>query len=727
VVESEEQGESDASSDGRRGGLRSAGSVREVWWRELLVILGLTGFAISQPMLSLLGENPTVFTFHGVDGPLLVVFALGLALLPPLVLWGVGLGVTAIDRRAGRLVHLVTAAVLVALTVIQIVKALGLEQEAAVAALGVAGGVGLAWAYNRFDPVATWLQFTAILPAFALFLFLFASPTSDLVGGREGVTAPADERNDLPPVVMIVLDEFPTASILDADDNVDAVRFPHLARFAEDATWYRHYTSVAPSTQYAVPAMLTGNPPGEDRPLWTNYPDNLFTMLAPTHDLVSFETATELCGLETCTEGPPGTSTRTTDLGELVSATGDLFRERVSPAPNRGEQLDTFEEELLVEPVGADSTTSTTTSEAQPGPFSTANVTTRLGRVERFVDSLAPRNERPAFFFLHLMLPHSPWRFYETGEPYDAVPAKGAYPFTAHNDEGDWVAAVTEQRHLLQAQYTDQVVGDLLDELQARELYDESLVIVVADHGITFDLDVPERSLAEDSLDGIGGLAYSPLFIKPPGQTEGSIDDSNLQAIDVVPTIASLLDIEVPYEVRGKAAGSKGIDRRGDEKIFYDLIGPIGDKTLRGVVEYPDDYLPTAADRWIPPIGPDDDPMAGLYEAFGLSDLIGRPLDPMITDGGGVAQIPTLGALRATGDGAVPLGAVLGRVVLPEDADGVVVAAIDDTIVAASPLHDFDGEARKFTLLFPPGVVGTGEVRMALVSGDRVTELELTS
>src|SRR5690606_15664417 len=99
--------------------------LREAWWRELLVVLGLTGFAISQPMLSLLGENPTVFTFHGVDGPLLVGFALGLALIPPLVLWLIGLGATAIDVRAGRLVHLAIVALLVALTAVQIVKAAG--------------------------------------------------------------------------------------------------------------------------------------------------------------------------------------------------------------------------------------------------------------------------------------------------------------------------------------------------------------------------------------------------------------------------------------------------------------------------------------------------------------------------------------------------------------------------------------------------------------------------
>ena len=43
--------------------------------------------------------------------------------------------------------------------------------------------------------------------------------------------------------------------------------------------------------------------------------------------------------------------------------------------------------------------------------------------------------------------------------------------------------AVSEQRHLLQAQYADRLVGELLDGLRAEGLYDDSLVIVTADHG----------------------------------------------------------------------------------------------------------------------------------------------------------------------------------------------------------------------------------------------------
>ena len=47
-------------------------------------LLALTGLAIVQPVLDVLGNSPETFVFRGVDGAQLVVFALLVALLPGL-------------------------------------------------------------------------------------------------------------------------------------------------------------------------------------------------------------------------------------------------------------------------------------------------------------------------------------------------------------------------------------------------------------------------------------------------------------------------------------------------------------------------------------------------------------------------------------------------------------------------------------------------------------------
>src|SRR5690606_34861053 len=101
----------------------------------------------------------------------------------------------------------------------------------------------------------------------------------------QDVEAPERVSEGAPPVVLIVLDELPTRSLLTPDELLDADRVPNLSRFAEDATWYRHHTTVAPLTSVAVPALLTGTEPRAVQPLWTEHPDNLFSLLAPTHEL----------------------------------------------------------------------------------------------------------------------------------------------------------------------------------------------------------------------------------------------------------------------------------------------------------------------------------------------------------------------------------------------------------------------------------------------------------
>ncbi len=93
----------------------------------------------------------------------------------------------------------------------------------------------------------------------------------------------------------------------------------------------------------------------------------------------------------------------------------------------------------------------------------------------------------PSLYYLHLMLPHQPWGRWPDGGRYDRL---DSYVLDlAEGDRGlpfswnEWIAAVSEQRHLLQAQYTDRLVGELMEGLRDEGLYDDSLVIVTADHG----------------------------------------------------------------------------------------------------------------------------------------------------------------------------------------------------------------------------------------------------
>lgn len=710
--------------------------MREVWIRELLVLLGLSGFALSQPMLTLLGDNPLVFTTHDIEGARLLWFVVGMTFLPPLTLWMIGLGATLIHPRVGRVVHLATVAGLTWLTAVQLVKGSDVTGPLLVGTLAAAAAVGLASAYARWRGVTRWLEYLAFLPFLALGLFLSTSSSSELLQAPESaVAAAATTDRDLPSVVFLMLDEFPTRSILDEDDRIDRVRFPHLAAFAEDATWYRQYTSVAPATQFAVPAMLTGSEPKLERPLWTTYPDSLFSLLAPTHDLTAFEIATELCGFDTCNEAAPGEEPRENPRpGDLLALTLDVYTERVSVQPNKGARLDSFEEEVTdppepVTPSGATTTLPAPTAEAEVPTVDMA--TPRPSRMAQFVDALELNGDRPALFFLHMMLPHQPWIRDVDGAEFATMGTISTeletYPFAADNNRGEWVSALSEQRHLLQAQYTDRLIGDLMNELRTRDLYDDTVVIVAADHGVSFRADTRVRSLLPDDQSGLGGLAYAPLLIKAPGQTEGRIDDSDLMGIDVLPTIADIMGLALPFEVDGRAAGSPDLAARGDERIFYDLIGPSGDdKELRSIRRFSGDQLfPSASDRWIGPIEADDGTLTGLYDRLEHGDLVGRQFDDLgASAGGGEGSLPGLAELEQPGTGP-PVGLLVGQLD-QADATGTLVLSVNGTIVAASPLFDYRDTPASFALLLLPGTLAeNNDVRAALVTGEGAVELDL--
>ena len=62
---------------------------------------------------------------------------------------------------------------------------------------------------------------------------------------------------------MILFDEFPLSSLLDAKGQIDKRVYPNFAELAGQSTWYRNATGVSGFTPWAMPAMLTGNYPAK--------------------------------------------------------------------------------------------------------------------------------------------------------------------------------------------------------------------------------------------------------------------------------------------------------------------------------------------------------------------------------------------------------------------------------------------------------------------------------
>lgn len=182
-------------------------------------------------------------------------------------------------------------------------------------------------------------------------------------------------------------------------------------------------------------------------------------------------------------------------------------------------------------------------------------------KVRQFLKILdeADRSQ-PSFYFLHVESPHYPFIYADDGRTYGAQITHlhgGARTLKQGRLADDReTSLVGYQAHLLQTRFVDLLLGMILDKLEERSLFDDSIVVVTADHGAGFLWD---EGVSADGLTSIRAseILYIPLFIKSPRQNTGEESDRVVEIIDVVPTPTDILDLEIPWKIDGLSALSE--------------------------------------------------------------------------------------------------------------------------------------------------------------------------
>ncbi|HVV86391.1 MAG TPA: sulfatase-like hydrolase/transferase [Kofleriaceae bacterium] len=97
--------------------------------------------------------------------------------------------------------------------------------------------------------------------------------------------------------------------------------------------------------------------------------------------------------------------------------------------------------------------------------------------------------------------------------------------------------------------YQDQVLGDLVEKLKTAGIWDQTMLIVTADHGDEQweDGRVGHGGSSRDMLVHVPLLIHYPPMIKPGKYTEGT------EIIDIVPTIADALGVQQDAEWQGQS------------------------------------------------------------------------------------------------------------------------------------------------------------------------------
>jgi hypothetical protein len=267
--------------------------------------------------------------------------------------------------------------------------------------------------------------------------------------------------------------------------------------------------------------------------------------------------------------------------------------------------------------------------------------------------------------------------------------------------------------------YTDRVLGDILATLEREGLYDEALIVVVADHGSADIPGVEHRRVITPAT--VGHIAAVPLFVKPPGSAGGRIDDYRAETTDILPTIADVLEVEVPWEVEGHSL----LDEDRPLRTSSTMVGPRGSVTF-GVDGR--EKLEVAADlfSWFP----DGDPWS-LTPPPGFTQLLGRSLDELAhrSDGRltGHLDHPERYIDVAPRGEPVPAMVTGGLSQLTEPFPGPVVVAVvvNDRVAAVTRSYATEGHWTRVQAMVHPRYFqpGNNRVEWAVIDPDGTLRL----
>jgi hypothetical protein len=469
-----------------------------------LHLLALSAFAIAEPELRKFERTPEYFVVRGYHAGDIVLYSVALMLVVPLLLLGAEFLVGLIHRSAVMIAHQLFVCGL-AFLILEDAFASYRSHWGVLFALGLV--VVFATLYRFWMPAQMFLTMAALAPVLFLAVFLTKAHVQSMsVSPPKGVAMPVVKSNT--PVVLVIFDEFALSSLLTGDDRIDAVRYPNFADFASSSTWYRNATTIYDVTDRAVPAILTGRLRRYDQlPIVADHPRNLFTLLGGSYQVHAFQAEGRLCPTSLCTNA----------------------------SPSFGERL----KRVL-------SDVKTTSMRAKP--LWKGDWHSPADEVDRFLTSIEP-SEDPRLHVLHVLLPHVPYQYLPSGRAYGdgrALPGYTDAGFRWGNDP--WFVDHNYERYLLQLGYTDEVLGKIVARLRSARLWKRSLVIVTADHGVSFHPGGHRRYVDPDN---VGDIAPIPMFVKRPGQQRGTVDHLSARSIDIVPTIAQELGVEAPWGLDG--------------------------------------------------------------------------------------------------------------------------------------------------------------------------------
>jgi len=479
--------------------------------------------AVAQPLMDLFGNQAVFLIAHEIRAWSLITSTFVLNLVPPLLVTVLVIFLGFISQRLKEGVTWLILWIILSLYFLPFFTSLS-----SITSFSLSIIVSFLFLYFlvKFQIARLFAAWFALVGVALIFQFLFFSEAKQLLQQKSTNLFKSGIASKTP-VFVFVLDELPLLSLLNASQDIDESRFPNISKFVKTATWYRNTSAISSATDIAVPAILSGiNPEGHFKVgSYEQYPNNMFSFFSATHSVNAIENTTRMCPPTICKpiiKDPYRLLIEDSLISYLYIILPQDSRKALPPINDRwlGFLRDIKNQNSL----------NFTFSE----------------RKKKFINFISSFEDYPdnTLHFIHILLPHAPWRILPDLRLYGFYENDGT-PGELSNDDPDshilhqwsndqWATRLSWRKHLLQVGAVDTLLGKALEKIKKLKQFDDSIIIITSDHGSSF---IPGQSRRMAHKDTIVDISSIPLFIKYPNQSEQVIDKKLASNLDVLPTL----------------------------------------------------------------------------------------------------------------------------------------------------------------------------------------------
>lgn len=528
------------------------GSGVERFFEEYAYIFFVVNLAILVPLLGVLGGQFNLFTAHGITGGAIISLLIYGVLLPSIVL-SLLRGLAKLLGAAKAFDGLILVVFIGIFLTYLFNKAgygiLGSDYEPAIlfltALLVTAGAVAIILNTGMLRKLS---YFSLMIPL-VLLHFIFVSPASTLFAGSGGMSGEKPDGINDTPVFLIVFDEFSGLTLQTPDGSLDVLRYPGFAEIASSADYYPNALTVDYHTSIAVPSMLSGTmrlggavgPLSTAGELGLASGENLLDLYKSWGGGV--RAGSSILSADLTDEKKTDQFSLASDLATLylhIVLHQDWIEKKIGVIPSAWKDFGIF--------YNADDEIDSSI-DGQPAGL------------DAYFDWLAKVEVNAAdkqFNFLHLDFPHVPYVTTATGRRQSNSRAFLPQLITKESFAADQpLINVSYHNYLQQSAYAGVLLGKIIDVLKDAGLYDKSLVIVTADHGVSYSAEGLNRR-EPDAQESLANIVSVPLFIKYPFQADGNVKKTFVSILDIAPTIMDVTEVAPPWDLTGESLKTVG-------------------------------------------------------------------------------------------------------------------------------------------------------------------------